>query len=140
MVVNCGTNPGTIREFCRHSKIWRSVCATSTSRSSRIRSNRRRKSLRPLATCACTVETIRTGFVKKRMCSSVTTILYSDDELDPWVERIKQVADKAKQTFVITNNHARGQSLVNAFEILAQTGRSPRARPGEVDRELSAIE
>jgi len=46
--------------------------------------------------------------------------LYSTDELDPWVERIKQVADKAKQTFVITNNHARGQSLVNAFEILAQ--------------------
>jgi uncharacterized protein YecE (DUF72 family) len=46
--------------------------------------------------------------------------LYSTDELEPWVERIKQVADKAKQTFVITNNHARGQSLVNAFEILAQ--------------------
>lgn len=46
--------------------------------------------------------------------------LYSRDELDPWVARIKQVADKAKQTFVITNNHARGQSLANAFEILAQ--------------------
>jgi uncharacterized protein YecE (DUF72 family) len=36
------------------------------------------------------------------------------------VTRIKEVAAKAKQTFVITNNHARGQSLVNAFEILAQ--------------------
>ena len=46
--------------------------------------------------------------------------LYSNDELEPWVGRIKQVAEKAKQTFVITNNHARGQSLVNAFEILAQ--------------------
>ena len=45
--------------------------------------------------------------------------LYSRDELMPWVERIKQVAGKAKQTFVITNNHARGQSLVNAFEVLA---------------------
>ena len=45
--------------------------------------------------------------------------LYSRDELEPWVERIKQVADKAKQTYVITNNHARGQSLVNAFEVLA---------------------
>jgi uncharacterized protein YecE (DUF72 family) len=45
--------------------------------------------------------------------------LYSRDELEPWVERIKQVADKAQQTFVITNNHARGQSLVNAFEVLA---------------------
>ena len=46
--------------------------------------------------------------------------LYSRDELDPWVVRIKEVAEKAKQTFVITNNHARGQSLANAFEILAQ--------------------
>jgi uncharacterized protein YecE (DUF72 family) len=46
--------------------------------------------------------------------------LYSTEELDPWVTRIKEVAAKAKQTFVITNNHARGQSLVNAFEILAQ--------------------
>jgi len=45
--------------------------------------------------------------------------LYSRDELEPWVERIKQIADKAKQTYVITNNHARGQSLVNAFEVLA---------------------
>jgi uncharacterized protein YecE (DUF72 family) len=46
--------------------------------------------------------------------------LYSRDELDPWISRIKEVSDKAKRTFVITNNHARGQSLVNAFEILAQ--------------------
>ena len=45
--------------------------------------------------------------------------LYSRDELEPWIDRIKEVAQKAKQTFVITNNHARGQSLVNAFEILA---------------------
>lgn len=45
--------------------------------------------------------------------------LYSRDELEPWVERIKQVAEKAQHTFVVTNNHARGQSLVNAFEVLA---------------------
>lgn len=45
--------------------------------------------------------------------------LYSRDELQPWVERIREVAAKAKQTFVIANNHARGQSLVNAFEVLA---------------------
>jgi len=45
--------------------------------------------------------------------------LYSRDELEPWVERIRQVSEKAKQTFVIANNHARGQSLVNAFEVMA---------------------
>jgi len=46
--------------------------------------------------------------------------LYSRDELAPWVQRVKEVASRAKQTFVITNNHARGQNLVNAFEILAE--------------------
>jgi len=56
--------------------------------------------------------------------------LYSRDELEPWVERIKQVADKAKQTFVVTNNHARGQSLVNAFEVLALL--EEKRQPGPV--------
>jgi uncharacterized protein YecE (DUF72 family) len=45
--------------------------------------------------------------------------LYSRDELEPWVRRIKQISEKAQQTFVIANNHARGQSLANAFEVLA---------------------
>jgi uncharacterized protein YecE (DUF72 family) len=45
--------------------------------------------------------------------------LYSRDELDPWIERVREVAQKANQTYVITNNHARGQSLVNAFELMA---------------------
>jgi uncharacterized protein YecE (DUF72 family) len=46
--------------------------------------------------------------------------LYSRDELDPWIERVREVAQKANQTYVITNNHARGQSLVNAFELMAE--------------------
>jgi uncharacterized protein YecE (DUF72 family) len=45
--------------------------------------------------------------------------LYSSDELEPWVTRIKEIAKKAKETYVITNNHARGQSLANAFEVMA---------------------
>ena len=58
--------------------------------------------------------------------------LYSPEELDPWLNRIKQVAAKAKQTFVITNNHARGQSLVNAFEILAQLEEEKVAGPAKL--------
>ena len=46
--------------------------------------------------------------------------LYAPQELEPWVDRIRTVAEDAEETYVITNNHARGQSLVNAFEILAQ--------------------
>jgi len=58
--------------------------------------------------------------------------LYSRDELEPWVRRIKEVAAKAKQTFVITNNHARGQNLVNAFEILAQLEEEQMSGPAKL--------
>jgi uncharacterized protein YecE (DUF72 family) len=45
--------------------------------------------------------------------------LYSLEELDPWITRIKEVAAKTKETYVITNNHFRGQAVVNALEIKA---------------------
>ena len=43
--------------------------------------------------------------------------LYSMDELDPWVKRIRAVADQAENTYVITNNHYRGQAVVNALQL-----------------------
>jgi uncharacterized protein YecE (DUF72 family) len=45
--------------------------------------------------------------------------LYSVDELDPWLDRIKEAAKKTRETYVITNNHFRGQAVVNALEIKA---------------------
>jgi uncharacterized protein YecE (DUF72 family) len=45
--------------------------------------------------------------------------LYSLDELDPWLTRIKEAAKKTRETYVITNNHFRGQAVVNAVEIKA---------------------
>lgn len=43
--------------------------------------------------------------------------LYGMDELDPWVKRIRAVADRADNTYVITNNHYRGQAAVNALQL-----------------------
>ena len=43
--------------------------------------------------------------------------LYSMDELDPWVKRIRAIADQAESTYVITNNHYRGQAAVNALQL-----------------------
>ena len=40
--------------------------------------------------------------------------LYSADELAPWAKRAKEIASETKQTFVVTNNHYRGQAAVNA--------------------------
>lgn len=43
--------------------------------------------------------------------------LYSLDELEPWITRIKEIAAKTKEAYVITNNHFRGQAAVNALEL-----------------------
>jgi uncharacterized protein YecE (DUF72 family) len=43
--------------------------------------------------------------------------LYSLDELDPWITRIREVAKQTKESYVITNNHFLGKAVVNALEI-----------------------
>jgi uncharacterized protein YecE (DUF72 family) len=43
--------------------------------------------------------------------------LYSVDELEPWLDRIKAVAHTAPNTYVVTNNHYLGKAVVNAVEI-----------------------
>lgn len=55
--------------------------------------------------------------------------LYSFDELDPWLKRIKEVAKQTRETYVITNNHFRGQAVVNAVEIDAALKEHPVPAP-----------
>ena len=56
--------------------------------------------------------------------------LYSADELKPWVERIEKVADEARVTFVITNNHFHGKAVTNALQLLHRlTGKPVRVPP-----------
>jgi len=43
--------------------------------------------------------------------------LYSNNELEDWIERIKELGKKSKKVVVITNNHYRGQALANALQI-----------------------
>lgn len=59
--------------------------------------------------------------------------LYSPAELEPWVERIDTMA-KSKDTYVVTNNHFRGQAVVNAGELQGALGQEVRVPPqlGEV--------
>jgi uncharacterized protein YecE (DUF72 family) len=45
--------------------------------------------------------------------------LYSAEELRPWSERIRKVAERATKTFVITNNHYLGKGVVNALELIS---------------------
>jgi uncharacterized protein YecE (DUF72 family) len=55
--------------------------------------------------------------------------LYSPKELAPWVERIGEMA-KSRDTYVVTNNHFRGQAIVNAGELKASLGQDGRVPPG----------
>lgn len=43
--------------------------------------------------------------------------LYSEAELIPWAERASRIAAKSKETYIITNNHYRGQAVVNALQL-----------------------
>jgi len=45
--------------------------------------------------------------------------LYRPEELEPWVARIKQVAEDTKDTYAVTNNHNLGKATVNALELEA---------------------
>jgi len=45
--------------------------------------------------------------------------LYSSEELDPWVERIRKVQGSTHNTFVVTNNHYQGKAVVNALQLIS---------------------
>ena len=56
--------------------------------------------------------------------------LYSLEELNPWLDRIKAISQAAEDTYVITNNTFKGKGIVNAFELAALlTGKPVNAPP-----------
>jgi uncharacterized protein YecE (DUF72 family) len=54
--------------------------------------------------------------------------LYSAEELEPWLGRIGSMAQN-QDTYVITNNHFRGQAIVNAGELKRGLGLDGRVPP-----------
>ncbi len=58
--------------------------------------------------------------------------LYSVDELEPWVDRIRTVAAKTEKTFAVTNNHNLGKAVVNAAEIESLLEGGPVEVPASV--------
>jgi uncharacterized protein YecE (DUF72 family) len=44
--------------------------------------------------------------------------LYSEQELEPWVKRIRHVAGDTETTFVVTNNHFEAKGVVNALQLI----------------------
>jgi uncharacterized protein YecE (DUF72 family) len=84
------------------------------------------KSIRPAALTTSTVGYVRlhgrnyqNWFREKAPRDERYNYLYSLEQLEPWLVRIKEVAKQTRETYVITNNHFRGQAVVNAVEIKA---------------------
>jgi uncharacterized protein YecE (DUF72 family) len=50
--------------------------------------------------------------------------LYSEAELAPWADRIRNVAGHSENTFVITNNHYLAKGVVNALQLIALLGKN----------------
>lgn len=55
--------------------------------------------------------------------------LYTREELQDWLDRIHEVAERARETYVITNNHFRGQAPANALMLEALHGGEPEVPP-----------
>ena len=54
--------------------------------------------------------------------------LYSKKELAPWVERIERMAQE-RDTYVVTNNHFRGQAILNAGDLKEALGQDATLPP-----------
>ena len=45
--------------------------------------------------------------------------LYSQEELEPWIARVRKVSEHTQRSFVITNNHFQGKAVVNALQLIS---------------------
>ena len=45
--------------------------------------------------------------------------LYSPEELEPWIARVRRVNAHAQRSFVIANNHFQGKAVVNALQLIS---------------------
>ena len=65
--------------------------------------------------------------------------LYSASELTPWLERIHEVAERARETYVITNNHYAGQGATNAAMLRKLYGTAEVEVPPELEESYRSV-
>ncbi|MBN1999962.1 DUF72 domain-containing protein [candidate division KSB1 bacterium] len=46
--------------------------------------------------------------------------LYNDTELASWVNNIHELAENSLETYIVFNNHFRGQAIVNSFQLISK--------------------
>lgn len=58
--------------------------------------------------------------------------LYSPEELDPWLENIRQLLTHTSQVYVIANNHFQGKAVVNSLQIRSMLEHRQVRSPGSL--------
>lgn len=83
-----------------------------------------KRSIKPAALATSTIGYVRlhgrnyqSWFTENKHVGERYDYLYSLNELDPWIDRIKTVEHATRDTYVVTNNHYLGKAVVNALEI-----------------------
>jgi uncharacterized protein YecE (DUF72 family) len=66
--------------------------------------------------------------------------LYSPEELKPWAERIEKVAERARDVFVVTNNHYLGKGVVNALQLISLIGKTKVDVPEPLRQQYPELE
>jgi uncharacterized protein YecE (DUF72 family) len=66
--------------------------------------------------------------------------LYTSEELAPWVTRVRKVIERARETFVVTNNHFQGKSVVNALQLISILKGSKVKVPEPLRRQYPELE
>jgi len=70
----------------------------------------------------------------ERAASGRYDYLYPEDELRPWVERARRMADRAEEVFIVANNHYRGKAPANALMVRAMLEEKKVAAPAGLVR------
>jgi uncharacterized protein YecE (DUF72 family) len=66
--------------------------------------------------------------------------LYTWAELEPWVDRIKSLAQCTDVTYVITNNHYQGKAIANALQLVSLLRGQPVRVPGSLRQHYPELE
>jgi len=129
------TLPGTLPKLCHYSSEYNAGFCN-------ILINHRRPLSQASAQATSTVGYIRSPWPSLRHLFSDDpavpaneryNYLYTSAELAPWISRVRKVAGHSRDTFVVTNNHFQGKSVVNALQLIsilkAQKSKFPTSPP-----------
>jgi uncharacterized protein YecE (DUF72 family) len=95
-----------------------------------------RHSLGPSATATSTLGYVRIHgrnyadwFRKGAAVEERYDYLYTPEELEPWVDRVRALGESTEDTYVVTNNHYKGKGIANAVMIQAMVAGEPMPAP-----------